>query len=221
MATSDRNPQFWRTHARRYDRSIRVLNRRFPEIPALVAEDVRGAGDVLEVAAGTGLVTLQVAPAVRRLVATDRSPDMLAVLRDRLNAAGLANVEVREADALALPFADASFDALIAANLLHLLPEPRRALDEFRRVLRPGGLLCAPTFAHGETMVAQAVSRLLALARFPVVSRFRGDDLRRLIEGRGFEIRREALVAGTLPVRYVVAASPPRDRAGLIREGSR
>ena len=209
MITADRNPQFWRKHARRYDTSVRLLNRRFSEIPAMVADDLRGARRVLEVAAGTGLVTLQVAPAVASLVATDRSPEMLEVLRDRVKVAGLANVEVKEADVLALGFADASFDAVIAANLLHLLPEPGKALDEIRRVLRPGGLLCVPTFAHGETKIAHGVSRLLGLAGFPVVSRFRGHDLRRLIEGRGFEISREALVGGVLPVRYVVARSRP------------
>jgi ubiquinone/menaquinone biosynthesis C-methylase UbiE len=98
---------------------------------------------------------------------------------------------------------------VIAANLLHLLPEPGKALDEIRRVLRQGGLLCAPTFAHGETMIAHGVSRLLGLAGFPVVSRFRGDGLQRLIEERRFEISREALVGGVLPVRYVVARSQP------------
>jgi phosphatidylethanolamine/phosphatidyl-N-methylethanolamine N-methyltransferase len=207
MTTADRNPQFWRKHARRYDRSVRLLNRRFSAIPAMVADDLRGTRRVLEVAAGTGLVTLQVAPAVASLVATDRSPEMLEVLRDRVKEAGLANVEVKEADVLALDFADATFDAVVAGNLLHLLPEPGKALDEIRRVLRPGGLLCTPTFAHGETMIAHGVSRLLGLAGFPVVSRFRGDGLRRLIEARRFEISREVLVGGVLPVRYVVARS--------------
>lgn len=42
-----------------------------------------------------------------------------------------------------------SFEVVIAANVLHLLPEPDKALDEAARVLAPGGLLIVPTFTHG------------------------------------------------------------------------
>jgi phosphatidylethanolamine/phosphatidyl-N-methylethanolamine N-methyltransferase len=205
MSETDRNPQFWRRHARRYDRSVRLLNRRFGEVPAMVGDDLRGRARVLEIAAGTGLVTLELARAASTLVATDRSPEMLDVLRGRIHTAGLHNVEVKDADAVALPFPDRSFDGVVAANVLHLLPDPGRALAEIRRVLRPDGLICAPTFAHGETLLAHGVSRLLALAGFPVVSRFGANSLRLLIENNGFVVVKEALVRGILPVRYLVA----------------
>ena len=55
-----------------------------------------------------------------------------------------------------LPYADGSFEVVIAANVLHLLPEPDKALDEAARVLAPGGLLIVPTFTHaGEGRLAQ------------------------------------------------------------------
>lgn len=91
------------------------------------------------------------------------------------------------------------------ANLLHLLPDPGRALDEARRVLGSGGLLAVPTFCHGETAVAQVVSRLLGLTGFPVVTRFVGDALHQLIGRHGFEVEEEILFPGLLPIRLVVA----------------
>ena len=56
------------------------------------------------------------------------------------------NLRFEVADALSLPYADASFDAVIIVNALHLLPEPERALREIARVLRPDGILIAPNF---------------------------------------------------------------------------
>lgn len=197
--------RYWRVHARRYDRVTLFLNRRFPAMADSVAESIRGSERVLEIAAGTGLVTARVAPAVGTLVATDSSPGMLAVLRRRLNTERLTNVQVQEADALNLEFSDGSFDAVVIGNLLHLLPDPGRALDEARRVLGSGGVLAAPTFCHGETVVAQVVSRLLGLTGFPVVTRFAGDALHQLVDSHGFEVEEEIVFPGLLPIRLVVA----------------
>ena len=128
---------------------------------------------------------------------------MLSLLRARVT--GLTNVEVREADALELAFPAASFDAVVMANVLHLLPDPARALAEASRVLLPDGRLVAPTFCHGDTLVAQITSRLLALTGFPVVSRFSGDSLRALIEEHDFICDEQANYPGVLPIRFVAA----------------
>lgn len=130
---------------------------------------------------------------------------MLAILRARMAAEGLTNVEAEEADALALAFPDGSFDAVVMANLLHLLPNPGQALNEARRVLGSGGLLAAPTFCHAETAVAQLVSRGLGLTGFPVVSRFAGGALQQLAGHHGFTVEDEVLFSGLLPIRLIVA----------------
>lgn len=206
---------YWRQHARRYDRAIDVLNGNFDAMATTTVELLQRylsaspggppAGRVLEVAAGTGLISQHLALAVAELVATDASEDMLSILRGRLADAGATNVEVRIADALALDFDDGSFDAVVIGNLLHLLADPAVALREAARVLRPGGLLCTPTFCHGDGLVAHTVSRLLGLTGFPVVTRFSGDDLSALVASCGVEILDEQRFAGVLPLRLVVA----------------
>jgi SAM-dependent methyltransferase len=108
------------------------LARRVPAKPA---------GDVLEIACGTGLVTgrlrARLDPSVR-LVATDLSAAMLSYARGNV---GKAGIEWREADACQLPFADRSFAAVVCALGLMFVPDKARAFAEARRVLAPGGTL--------------------------------------------------------------------------------
>lgn len=108
-----------------------------------------------EVAAGTGLVTVALAGSVDELVATDRSPDMLAILGARVASHRLSNVAVQEADALDLPSSDNAFDGALAANLLHIIPRPETAIQELMRVVRADGVICTPIFLHGHTALAE------------------------------------------------------------------
>lgn len=129
-----------------YDRYARLLSlgqdprwRRF-----LVSHVEAGAGDrVLDVATGTGLVAAEL---IRQkgcaVVGLDQSPEMLALARERLPA-----VELVEASAESLPFADASFDALTFTYLLRYVDDPGATLAELTRVVRPGGTIAALEFA--------------------------------------------------------------------------
>ena len=96
----------------------------------------------LEIGSGTGYFSLNLLQAgiVRSAVCTDVSPGMLATLRGNAERLGL-DVETAACDAVDLPFPDASFDLVLGHAVLHHLPELDRAFAEFRRVLRPGGVL--------------------------------------------------------------------------------
>jgi SAM-dependent methyltransferase len=108
-----------------------------------IAERVAGRAPdrVLELAAGTGVVTRELAarlPATTAIVATDLNPPML----DMAVARGTARpVEWRQADAMALPFVDASFDLVLCQFGVMFFPDKAKAFAEARRVLAPGGLL--------------------------------------------------------------------------------
>ncbi|HVI28890.1 class I SAM-dependent methyltransferase [Hansschlegelia sp.] len=107
-----------------------------------MAERLRRIGptDVLETAAGTGVVTRAIAsvdPAPARLVVTDLNQAMLDVARSSL--AKNARIEWRQADALALPFRDDSFDAVVCQFGLMFFPDKAQGFREARRVLRQTG----------------------------------------------------------------------------------
>lgn len=98
-------------------------------------------GRTLEIGAGTGVNLAHYTPNVSELVITEPSPHMLARLRRTVAgeppAAG--RWELVQAGAEALPFKDGSFDTVVCTYVLCTVSDPRRALDEIARVLRPGG----------------------------------------------------------------------------------
>lgn len=111
--------------------------------------DPKPGETILEVGAGTGetgfLVAALIGPS-GRLIATDFSPEMLARARAGAERAGLSNLDLRLMDVMNLDLPDASVDGIVGRLVYHLVPDPRRALAEARRVLRDGGRLCFTVF---------------------------------------------------------------------------
>ena len=117
--------------------------------PVLVeACGVRSGHRVLDVAAGTGNVAIRAARAGASVVAADAEPAMFEAGRREAHEHGV-EVEWVEADAQALPFADASFDIVTSAMGVMFALDHQRAADELVRVCRPGGTIGLITFAHG------------------------------------------------------------------------
>jgi ubiquinone/menaquinone biosynthesis C-methylase UbiE len=111
----------------------------------------------LEIGAGTGYFTLNLmrAGVLREAVATDISPGMLSALSGSAGDLGLT-VDTEVCEAAALPFDDGSFDLVFGHAVLHHLPDLGGAFREFRRVLRPGGMVafCGEPSRHGDRISA-------------------------------------------------------------------
>lgn len=204
---SDRD--YWDRHAKHYDRSMVLFGGPIPRMAALAADAVRGRPRVLEVAAGTGLVTTSLARAAQEVVATDYSHAMVAALESRVKAEGLGNVRCEQADLYELRFEPRSFDAVVATNVLHLVPDLESALAALVRVLKPGGPLVVPTYCHAETTLSRAVSRLLGLTGFPGRRRFTVETLRSAVEAARVQLTRVETLPGVLPIGYVEGTVPP------------
>jgi ubiquinone/menaquinone biosynthesis C-methylase UbiE len=99
----------------------------------------QASGATLELGAGTGHNLDHYPRAVERLVLTEPDPYMAKRLRARVEEAGRTAIEVHEAGAEALPVGDGEFDTVIATLVFCTIPDPRAALAEVARVLKPGG----------------------------------------------------------------------------------
>lgn len=142
-------------------------------------------GDVLDVASGDGVLAELLAPHAKRYVCIDASPRVVAAARERLR--GLPNVDVREGDMHALPFADASFDLVVLMHALTYAARPAVAVAEAARVLRPGGrMLLSSLGKHEHRSVVEAYGHANL--------GFTEKELRRFADRGGLRVRSAASV---------------------------
>jgi SAM-dependent methyltransferase len=106
---------------------------------------------VLECGCGSGAQTIHLATSSPKaeIVSIDISTEHLERARARIEKAGYGNVEFRIADVYDLPFAEESFDHVFVCYVLEHVPEPERALECLRRVLKPGGSITVIEGDHG------------------------------------------------------------------------
>lgn len=95
---------------------------------------------VLDLGCGAGHVSFQVAPLVKAVTAYDLSEQMLTVVATAATDRGLHNITTRQGVAESLPFADASFDAVLSRYSAHHWQDLEQALREVHRVVKPGGM---------------------------------------------------------------------------------
>ena len=188
-------------------------------VKALGGLDGQRFGDALEIGSGTGYFSLNLVQlgVIERLTATDISPGMLRRLATTAADLGLEDVTTVATEAEELPFEDESFDLVLGHAVLHHIPDLDRAFAEFRRVLRPGGLIAfaGEPSRYGDRLaalpkrtgmlVAPAWRRIVGAQRRAVaeaeqshghalegevdVHAFAPADLRRLLRDGGFEQR--------------------------------
>ena len=159
---------------------------------------------VLEIATGTGIVSLGIAGSVNSVEAVDLSPDMIAKAQEKAKRMGISNVRFCVQDACTLRYVASSFDVAIIANTLHVMPQPEKALAEVKRVLTPEGYLIAPTFVHAGSKKAMFLSRLMSLTGFRAYHKWTLSGFCQFLNENTFEIVEKMLLNASFPLAYVV-----------------
>ncbi len=165
-------------------------------VGALVPNGAR----VLDCAAGTGEFSLAAAEHAASVLCTDRSEAMLARARKKAAKRGVSNVEFAVRDITALPDPDGSFDAVIAANVLHLLPDPGPAVRELWRVTAPAGRLILPTYLQGKAGAAYGTMiKIYQGVGFHYEHAFTPETYRAFLEGLGLAPVALEVISGGVP----------------------
>jgi phosphatidylethanolamine/phosphatidyl-N-methylethanolamine N-methyltransferase len=132
--------------------------------PGAIEAAERIGGRILEVGVGTG-ISLPHYSGANRICGVDISEPMLLKARERVTELGLSNVEgLWVMDAEHLAFADESFDVVVAQYVITTVPNPEATLDEFARVLKPGGEIVLVSRVGAEAGVRRALEKWFAPA---------------------------------------------------------
>lgn len=197
------NKRFWQRFAKLYAPFMRSSDKLYEEICTRIRPGLSKKQDVLELACGSGQLSHRLGTKVRNWEATDFSPNMIEEAEKRGHSASL-HFSVQ--DATKLPYAPESFDVVVIANALHIMPHPDRALAEIHRVLKAGGKLYAPAFVHGKGSGFRLRVRILELAGFQVFSKWNEEEFADYVGAHGFAIEKtERLGKSIAPLCYLEA----------------
>ena len=190
---------FWDRNARIYNRFMRKDREAYEKIYELIRPIVK-AKTVLELATGTGLIAQNIVNAAALIEATDASEKMIAEAK-RGNRSAKLHFSVQ--DMFCLPYANNSFDAVIVSNALHIVPQPEKALQEIKRVLKNDGVLIAPTFTHAEISFSGKVRAFfMKLAGFPLHSRWTSEEYLSFLRQNGWAVRKSVVLKASFPLTY-------------------
>ena len=190
---------FWDKNAGQYDRFMRKDRAAYDEMYELIRPVVRHK-TVLELATGTGLIAKHIVNAAAHIEATDASAEMIAEAK-RDNRAAKLHFSVQ--DMFRLPYANQSFDVVIVSNALHIVPQPEKALQEIKRVLKDDGTLIAPTFTHaGNSFSGKVKAFFMKLAGFPLHSRWTSEEYLCFLRQNGWTVRKSAVLKASFPLTY-------------------
>ena len=212
MAALSKDAAFWSKISRKYAadpiRNMEGYLNTLERTKSYLNADV----SVLEIGCGTGSTALLLAPHVAQITGSDLAPGMIEIANEKLAQEKLENVTFKVAEVLQHEPDAGSFDAVLAHNLLHLIPDMGRALEHIATLTKPGGIfisktVCAPEsrgFKYG-IISRIAIPVMQALGKAPFVNFVPATELQQAIERAGFEVVETADQAGLLPSRYIVA----------------
>ena len=201
---------------RRYDLMNRVMtlgrDQAWRQLTARELQLDGPAPRVLDLATGTGDIALAVARQypTATIVAADFTYPMLQVAQLKSRARGRPAPHFVQGDALSLPFADTTFDALTNGFLLRNVADLGRALREMRRVVRPGGRVACLEITHAGAPIFRQLFQLYFYRAVPVIGRLIGGDAQAYTYlpnsltdfPRAARLRQMMLEAGFREVRY-------------------
>lgn len=194
---------FWNKISPVYDLFENVYNRKVYKGTGIkVAEFIDETDSVLECACGTGAITEEIAKKAQMVLATDFAEGMLK--RASKKCRKYSNVSFRQEDITDIKSADNSFDKVVAGNVIHLLPEPEKALNELLRVVKPGGKVIIPTYINMLKKSSGIAVSVIKKMGADFKRQFDIDSYKKFFEEKGFKDIEYYVVDGRMPCAVAV-----------------
>lgn len=201
-------------NAHRCDRFMKKDETTYEQMCAKIRPAVKEK-QVLELAAGTGLISRHVADSASFIEVTDALPEMIT----KAERAFPPKPSFFRAGRFFLPY-EGSFDVIILVNALHILSTPEKALAEVRRVLKDDGVFIAPTFTHGEnTLPGKPRAFFMDLVGFLLHSRWSSKEYLCLLAENGWNVEKSAVLKASFSLTYDFSLLEKRSRSLIQRFG--
>jgi len=203
IKTNADNKCFWQKTAKFYTYAMHSNKHIYKKIGMLLNQYLNKNITVLELACGTGLITEQSAGSAKHWTATDYSENMLTEAKKHLHS--FNNISFSVQDATRLTYNSEEFDVVVIANALHIMPEPNKALAEIHRVLKPNGILFAPTFVYEKRYYKTDIF-IMKLLGFKTYHEWTTNEYGKYINSNSFRVQKTKLLkASPLPECVLVA----------------
>jgi ubiquinone/menaquinone biosynthesis C-methylase UbiE len=194
---------FWDKISPLYDLFENVYNHKvYAGTGKKVAEFIDPADEVLECACGTGAITVCIAEKCRRLIATDYASGMLKQAKRKCRK--FRNVSFKRVDITSIKCRNDRFDKVVAGNVIHLLPEPGKALAELERVVKPGGRIIIPTYINMSKRSAGLAVKFIEFLGADFKKQFDMDSYREFFNEIGYRDVEYYVVDGRMPCAIAV-----------------
>lgn len=188
----------WNFFAPIYERAMKsqksIYDYIYKEISAAAS-----AKNVLELATGPGMIAKHIAPSAKSVTATDFAPKMIEAAK---KGSVPDNVSFEVADATNLRYQNDSFDLVVIANALHIIPEPEKALAEIDRVLKTNGTLIAPNFIEREKGKKNLWQKILSLVGIKFAHEWTKEEYKTFLSGHGWQVTKSHVCKGRIDLLY-------------------
>lgn len=191
MSKSDK---FWDKTAERYAKSPvsdeATYQKKLAETQSFLSPNMR----IVEFGCGTGTTAVHHAPHVQHIDAIDISEKMLDICRGKARDADIDNITFTRGTLAEFNAADASFDAVLGLNVIHLLPDRKAVIAEVARILKPGGIFVSSTVCLGQSylrFIKLVVPLGKMLGLMPDVYVLTEEQLAGEVTRAGFEVERQ------------------------------
>jgi ubiquinone/menaquinone biosynthesis C-methylase UbiE len=186
----EKDARFWDRIARKYAADTISDIDGYENTLSAVDHCLSGDQDVLEIGCGTGTTAMRLAGQTARYLATDISPEMVAIAREKNETASISNLTFEVGEPVTAEWQDNAYDVVLAFNVLHLVPSAAQTLDAVHRRLKPGGLFISktPCLAMMNPLIRAVIPVMQLFGKAPSVTSFTPDALETLIEAANFEV---------------------------------
>ncbi|MBQ1727232.1 MAG: class I SAM-dependent methyltransferase [Treponema sp.] len=188
----------WNFFAPIYERAMKsqksIYDYIYKEISAAAS-----AKNVLELATGPGMIAKHIASSAKSVTATDFAPKMIETAK---KGSVPDNVSFEVADATNLRYQNDSFDLVLIANALHIIPEPEKALAEIDRVLKSNGTLIAPNFIEREKGKKNLWQKILSLVGIKFAHEWTKEEYKTFLSDHGWQVTKSHVCKGRIDLLY-------------------